>query len=71
MHTGWSRYDAKLTCSADYSIFVGDLGFEIDDNYLTQFFQTYYGSVRSAKVCTVLGHLATGCPSCPPWATMH
>ncbi|GAX81410.1 hypothetical protein CEUSTIGMA_g8840.t1 [Chlamydomonas eustigma] len=34
----------------DFSIFVGDLGPEIDDVYLLQFFQAYYASARSAKV---------------------
>lgn len=36
--------------ATEHSIFVGDLGPEIDDNFLMQFFQSYYSSVRSVKI---------------------
>jgi hypothetical protein len=35
---------------ADYSVFVGDLAFEVDDQLLSQTFSTYYPSVKQSKV---------------------
>ncbi|KAI9251659.1 RNA dependent RNA polymerase-domain-containing protein [Helicostylum pulchrum] len=39
-----------LNTGGDYSIFVGDLGADVDDNVLMAAFQSRYGSIRSAKV---------------------
>ncbi|KAG2209826.1 hypothetical protein INT47_001975, partial [Mucor saturninus] len=36
--------------NGDYSIFVGDLGADVDDHVLMAAFQSRYGSIRSAKV---------------------
>mmetsp|Transcript_5382 Transcript_5382/g.11823 ORF Transcript_5382/g.11823 Transcript_5382/m.11823 type:complete len:327 (-) Transcript_5382:2030-3010(-) len=38
--------------STDFSIFVGDLAADVDDNYLLSFFAQYFPSVRTAKVIT-------------------
>ncbi|KAI3642298.1 hypothetical protein MP228_011853 [Amoeboaphelidium protococcarum] len=50
--SGGGIVDKKEYLGVEYSIFVGDIGPDVDDDILLQTFQQYYPSCRAAKVVT-------------------